>query len=76
MAHQENLALLIQTHKKIIFFGGAGVSTESDIPDFRGPGGLYRQQAEGPGVLKRHCHIIFMKNIRGFFSVFTGREKE
>lgn len=28
----------------IVFFGGAGVSTESGLPDFRSPGGIYDQQ--------------------------------
>ena len=30
--------------RKIVFFGGAGVSTESGIPDFRSTGGLYQQE--------------------------------
>ena len=30
--------------RKIVFFGGAGVSTESGIPDFRSTGGLYHQE--------------------------------
>lgn len=35
---------LIDQAKHIVFFGGAGVSTESGIPDFRGTNGLYRQK--------------------------------
>ena len=34
--------------KRIVFFGGAGVSTESGIPDFRSTGGLYNQQYKYP----------------------------
>ena len=34
--------------KRIVFFGGAGVSTESGIPDFRGVDGLYRQKFAYP----------------------------
>ncbi len=41
MDKYEELAKLILNSKKICFFGGAGVSTESGIPDFRGENGLY-----------------------------------
>ena len=34
----------IRESQNIVFFGGAGVSTESGIPDFRSTGGLYNQQ--------------------------------
>ena len=34
----------IEGSKKIVFFGGAGVSTESGLPDFRGQDGLYRMK--------------------------------
>ncbi|WP_300280065.1 NAD-dependent protein deacylase [Peptacetobacter sp.] len=35
---------LIQSHNNIVFFGGAGVSTESNIPDFRSSNGLFNQK--------------------------------
>ena len=35
------LAELFGTHKRVVFFGGAGVSTASGIPDFRSVDGLY-----------------------------------
>ncbi len=38
---------LIDKSKRLVFFGGAGVSTESGIPDFRGEGGLYDGEWEG-----------------------------
>ena len=38
----------IDESKDIVFFGGAGVSTESGIPDFRSEDGLYRQQYPYP----------------------------
>ena len=38
---------IIAGSKRIVFFGGAGVSTASGIPDFRSAGGLYSQAFEG-----------------------------
>ena len=35
---------IIQKSRRIVFFGGAGVSTASGIPDFRSSDGLYRQR--------------------------------
>ena len=37
----KELQEILDTHHKIVFFGGAGVSTESGIPDFRSQDGLY-----------------------------------
>lgn len=37
----EELAQIIQSSQNIVFFGGAGVSTESGIPDFRSSNGIY-----------------------------------
>ena len=48
---EENRALLqrwIDESSRIVFFGGAGVSTESGIPDFRSVDGLYNQQYKYP----------------------------
>ena len=42
------LQQLINKSKKIAFFGGAGVSTESGIPDFRSIDGLYQQKWKYP----------------------------
>ena len=38
------LQQMIDASKRIVFFGGAGVSTESGIPDFRSVDGLYNQK--------------------------------
>ena len=40
----ETLKKWIDNSDNIVFFGGAGVSTESGIPDFRSVDGLYNQQ--------------------------------
>ena len=47
MAYEE-LQKMIRESRKIVFFGGAGVSTESGIPDFRSTDGLYHQQYDYP----------------------------
>ena len=44
----DTLRRWIARSKKMVFFGGAGVSTESGIPDFRGAGGLYSQISGEP----------------------------
>lgn len=66
------LAELLQQAKHAVFFGGAGVSTESGIPDFRSTDGLYRQ----PGGLSPETvlsHSFFNRNPEAFFTFY--REK-
>ncbi|MDR1432404.1 MAG: NAD-dependent protein deacylase [Propionibacteriaceae bacterium] len=43
---ESKLADIIAASRRIVFFGGAGVSTESGIPDFRSAGGLYNKSAQ------------------------------
>lgn len=53
----------------IVFFGGAGVSTESGIPDFRSVDGLYHQHyAEPPETILSHTY--FMAHPEGFFQFY------
>ena len=47
MAYEE-LKALVGSSERIVFFGGAGVSTESGIPDFRSVDGLYHQKYDYP----------------------------
>jgi len=63
---------LIDSSGRIVFFGGAGVSTESGIPDFRGVDGLYRQKYRYPPETII-SHSFFMKNPEEFFAFY--REK-
>ena len=44
----QTLQAWVRESSRIVFFGGAGVSTESGIPDFRGVDGLYRQKYAYP----------------------------
>ena len=48
MEKLETLKQWISESSRIVFFGGAGVSTESGIPDFRSVDGLYNQKFEYP----------------------------
>ena len=58
----------IKTSKNIVFFGGAGVSTESNIPDFRSTDGLYNQEyAYPPETILSHS---FYKKSQRRFLVF------
>ena len=45
---REQLRELVEAHKRIVFFGGAGVSTESGIPDFRSADGVFSQEYPYP----------------------------
>ena len=47
----EKLEKIISQSQNIVFFGGAGVSTESGIPDFRSVDGLYHQKYDYPPEL-------------------------
>lgn len=48
MNNIDTFVQLVQESDNIVFFGGAGVSTESGIPDFRSPDGLYNQKYKYP----------------------------
>ena len=58
--------------RSIVFFGGAGVSTESGIPDFRSVDGLYRQRFEYPPETII-SHSFYLRNPEYFFRFY--REK-
>ena len=53
--------IIIQNSKNIVFFGGAGVSTESGIPDFRSKDGLYNQKYKYPPEMIL-SHTFFKNN--------------
>ena len=68
----ETLKQWVKESQRIVFFGGAGVSTESGIPDFRGVDGLYRQKyAYPPETILSHG--FFMRNTEEFYRFY--REK-
>ena len=63
---------LIDGHDNIVFFGGAGVSTESGIPDFRSQDGLYNQKYDYPPetILS---HSFFMRKPEEFFKFYRDK---
>lgn len=72
MSQIEKLQQLIDESKRIVFFGGAGVSTESGIPDFRSTDGLYHQQyAYPPETIL--SHTFFMKKPEEFYRFYRDK---
>ena len=69
---EQNLKLLqqwVDESRSIVFFGGAGVSTESGIPDFRSVDGLYHQQYDDPPetILSRTYFDAFPEKFYQFY---------
>ena len=71
----ETLQKIIDESDNIVFFGGAGVSTESGIPDFRSQDGLYNQKYDYPPetILS---HTFFMHRPEEFFKFYRLAEME
>lgn len=72
MQQTEQLRKLIEESDNIVFFGGAGVSTESGIPDFRSVDGLYNQQYEYPPetILS---HSFYRRNPEEFYRFYRAK---
>ena len=68
----EKLKQWVSESKRIVFFGGAGVSTESGIPDFRSVDGLYNQKFEYPPE-EIISHTFFVRRPEYFYRFY--REK-
>lgn len=68
----KELAELIAKSKHIVFFGGAGVSTESGIPDFRSVDGLYHQKYDYPPetILS---HSFFLQRTKEFYDFYRDK---
>ncbi len=68
----EQLKKWVEDSDNIVFFGGAGVSTESGIPDFRSVDGLYNQQYDYPPETII-SHSFFMKNPKEFYRFYRDK---
>lgn len=75
MTTEERIACLkeyVRESSRIVFFGGAGVSTESGIPDFRSTDGLYHQEWKYPPetILS---HSFFVRNTEEFYRFYKKK---
>ena len=68
----EKLKQWISESSRIVFFGGAGVSTESGIQDFRSVDGLYSQKFEFPPE-EIISHSFFLKNPEYFYRFYKEK---
>lgn len=68
----ENLKEIINESKSVVFFGGAGVSTESGIPVFRSKDGLYNQKYKCPPE-EILSHTFFMNNTDEFYKFYKDK---
>lgn len=72
ISEMERLRKIVDESDNIVFFGGAGVSTESGIPDFRSTDGLYHQQYDYPPetILS---HTFFVRKPEEFFRFYRDK---
>ena len=63
---------IIETYDNIVFFGGAGVSTESGIPDFRSVDGLYNTKYDYPPE-QILSHTYYTYNRKGFYRFYKDK---
>lgn len=72
MNDSDTLRQWIEESERIAFFGGAGVSTESGIPDFRSVDGLYNQKYDYPPetILS---HSFFMRHTKEFYDFYRDK---
>ena len=68
----EQFVKWVEESDNIVFFGGAGVSTESGIPDFRSVDGLYHQKYDYPPetILS---HSFYMRKPEEFFRFYKNK---
>ena len=68
----ERLQKMIEESESIVFFGGAGVSTESGIPDFRSADGIYHQKYRfSPEQVV--SHTFFMRYPEAFYEFWKEK---
>ena len=68
-----DLKRIIDGSDNIVFFGGAGVSTESGIPDFRSAGGLFSERVGKLSPEEMLSHTFFMAHTEEFFEFYKSK---
>ena len=68
----EQFVKWVKESNDIVFFGGAGVSTESGIPDFRSKDGLYNQKYDYPPE-EILSHTFFIRNTEEFYKFYHDK---
>ena len=68
----KTLSTWIKESKKTIFFGGAGVSTESGLKDFRSKDGLYNEKYDYPPE-EILSHSFFVNNTKEFYKFYKDK---
>lgn len=68
----QRLQEMIDDSKRIVFFGGAGVSTESNIPDFRSADGLYQEKYQYPPE-QVVSHTFFVRKPELFYDFYKNK---
>ncbi len=68
----DEIVKIIRDSNNIVFFGGAGVSTESGIPDFRSVDGLYNQEYKYPPETII-SHSFFEKKVEEFYRFYKNK---
>lgn len=69
----QRVRAILNKSKKVAFFGGAGVSTESNIPDFRSENGLYQAVSQyGHSPEEMLSHTFFMNHMETFFDYYKN----
>ncbi len=69
---REELRKLVESSKRVVFFGGAGVSTESGIPDFRSAQGIYNQKYPYPPETIV-SHTFFVEHPDAFYEFYRQK---
>ena len=72
MTNFDKLKEIIDKAQRVVFFGGAGVSTESGIPDFRSADGLYHQKYDYPPE-EILSHTFFMRKPEEFYRFYRDK---